>query len=312
MNDKTVILFLVCAVAVLLCMIFWQRFAYSKGIQADLGKISAKLSEILINDSEEKLMVFTDNQALMDVCGQVNCLLLDRQRIKADFKRQEISSGKMLSNISHDIKTPLTVILGYLEMLRLKQENIDALEKVEKKALQLMELVDSFFVLTKLEAGDAPIERSTVNISELCRENILDFYEILTQKGFEVEVSLPEKELFVKGDIKALERILSNLLSNGVRYGSSGKYLGLGLREEEDFIYIDVTDKGRGIPREAAAHIFDRLYTLEDSRSREIQGNGLGLAIARNLARQMGGDIFLESEQDQGATFTVKLCKAGL
>lgn len=104
-------------------------------------------------------------------------------------------------------------------------------------------------------------------------------------------------------------RILFNLISNVIRYGNDGKYLGIFLREDKANIYIDVTDKGKGIKKEFASNVFDRLYTMEDSRNREIQGNGLGLTIAKNLAVQLGGDIFLESIPNIKTTFTVKLKK---
>ena len=141
----------------------------------NLKKISSKLSDIIETDSDEKIFAFTDDETLMDLCGQINRLLLDRQKIKSDFKKQEISSKKMLSNISHDIKTPLTVILGYLEMMRLENPEDETLQKVEAKALQMMELISQFFTLAKLEAGDMDIEISRINVSKLCRENILNF-----------------------------------------------------------------------------------------------------------------------------------------
>ncbi|RKJ52147.1 sensor histidine kinase, partial [bacterium 1XD42-8] len=141
-------------------------------------------------------MVFTDNKILIDLCGQINRLLLERQKIKSAFRKQEISSKKMLSNISHDIKTPLTVILGYLEMIRLSHEGDQALQKVEVKARQVLELINEFFTLAKLEAGDMKIEVRKININELCRESILSFYDILSGKNFMVDIFIPEDNLF--------------------------------------------------------------------------------------------------------------------
>ena len=275
--------------------------------RTQLKEISDKLSDILKKDSSEQVMVFTDDKVLMELCGQINLLLLDRQKMKADFRRQEIASKKMLANISHDIKTPLTVILGYLEIMRLSSYEDEALQKVEAKAKQVMELIDAFFTLAKLEAGDTDIEMVKININELCRENVLGFYELLIQKDFEVEISIPEQTIFVLGDQDAIGRILCNLLSNAIRYGSDGKYIGFFLREENDFVCIDVVDKGKGIDKQFAASVFERLYTMEDSRNRSIQGNGLGLTIARNLANQMGGDVVLESEPGERTMFTVRL-----
>lgn len=309
MSDQTVLFFLLIVIAVLASAVLYQRFAFRRGIQTKLKQISRKLEDISDSGSDEKVMVFTDNPVLMELAGEINHLLLDRQKVKAEFKRGEIASKKMLANISHDIKTPLTVILGYLEIMRLTGADDEMLKKVEVKAKQVVDLINQFFTLAKLEAGDTNITLSRINVSEICRESVLGFYEILLQKDFEVEISIPEREIFVQGDKDALQRILFNLLSNAVRYGSDGKYLGIFLREEKNSVSIDVTDKGKGIQKEFADRIFERLYTMEDSRNREVQGNGLGLTIAQNLALQLGGDLYLDSMPDIKTTFTVRLKK---
>lgn len=282
----------------------------NRGLNAKLKQISEKLSDIMDHDTDEKVMAFTDNKALQELCAQINRLLLDRQRIKADYRKKEISYKKMLSNISHDIKTPLTVILGYLEMMRLADGENEELRKVEAKAGQVMELIDRFFTLAKLEAGDMDLEIGRINVSGLCRESMLGYYDILQGKDFTVELSIPEQDIFAQGEARAVDRILNNLISNAVRYGGDGNYIGLALRENGEFVYIDIMDKGNGIEKAFARNVFDRLYTLEDSRNREIQGNGLGLTIAKSLALRLGGDILLESEPHVKTTFTVKLKKA--
>lgn len=310
MSDATIIFFLSACIVVLICIVLYQRFAFRTGTQIKLKKISQKLEEIQDTDSDENVMVFTDNKVLMDLVAQINRLLENQRKVKVDYRRSEISSKKMLSNISHDIKTPMTVILGYLEIMRLNSsgEN-EMLLKVEQKAQRVMELINQFFTLAKLEAGDTEIEISKIDVCEACRENVLDFYELLTQKEFQVQVDIPEEAVFVRGNKDALQRILFNLISNVVRYGSDGKYIGMFLRSDEKYIYIDVVDKGKGIERGFAQNVFERLFTMEDSRNREIQGNGLGLTIAQNLAHQLGGKITLESEPNVKTTFTVKLRK---
>ena len=307
MSDKAVIIGLTGMVILLLVIIFYQQFLFKRGIHGILKKISEKLADILERDSDEKVMIFTDDPVLMDLLGQINRMLLDRQKVKIDYRKQELSSKKMLANISHDIKTPLTVILGYLEIMRIGREDDESLQKVEEKAKQVLELINAFFTLAKLEAGDMRMERTKINLSELCRENVLGFYELLLQKEFTVDISIPEENLFVWGDRDSIDRILTNLLSNAIRYGSDGKYIGIALRSEGRFVYIDVADKGKGIDKAFAASVFERLYTMEDSRNRQIQGNGLGLTIAKNLAQQMGGDVLLESEPHVRTVFTVKL-----
>ena len=308
MNEGIIILILSIVAAVLAGIICYQQFAFRKGIKAQLLQISQGLARAVDSDSEEKVMVFTDSRAMQELCAQINRLLDRRQRMLADYRRSEISSKKMLSNISHDIKTPLTVILGYLEIIRLNGgEQRGLIDKVEARAKAVSDLVEQFFTLAKLEAGDMEIALSKLELCELCREVVLDFYEILSGKDYEVEVEIPEKTVYVQGNSDAIRRILNNLISNSLRYGSEGRYLGIFLHEDEKQVYIDVTDRGRGIEKDFAEHIFDRLFTMEDSRNRDIQGNGLGLTIARSLARQMGGDVTLLSKPWQKTSFTVAL-----
>ncbi len=309
MNNTTVIVFLICIIILLAGIILYQQFFILKKkykIQAELIEITHKISDILDKDTDEKIMVFTDNKEVMDLSGQINRLVLDRQKVKTNYRKQEISLKKMIANISHDIKTLLTVILGYLEIMRINDAENIPLQKVEAKAKQVMELINQFFTFARIEAGDMPVKMEKVNINELCRENILGFYEILIQKEFTVDISIPESSLSVYGDKEAIERILTNLISNVVRYVSDGKYIGIFLYSENVYILIDVCDKGKGIGKESAGNVFERLYTTSDTVCNGIQGSGLGLAIAKNLAKQMGGDISMESLPGVKTVFTAR------
>ena len=247
MNNEIILFFLCICIAVLICIVVYQQFVFRRGIQKQLKEISQKLEEIQDTDSDENIVMFTDEQALMELLVQINRLLENQRKMKVDYRRSQISAKKMLSNISHDIKTPMTVILGYLEIMRINGDKEDEmLLKVEQKAKRVMELINQFFTLAKLEAGDMELEISRINICEVCRENILDFYELLKQKEFQVEVKIPEEAVFIMGNKEALHRILYNLISNVIRYGLDGRYLGLVLRSVKNDVYIDVIDKGKG------------------------------------------------------------------
>lgn len=310
MTKSAVIFLLSLGIGILICIAVYQQIVFRRGLQGQLREISRKLGEIIEQDTDESIMVFTDNSVLTALAAQINCLLDSSRKTKAEYRRAAISSKKMLSNISHDIKTPMTVILGYLEIMRLDgRNNNEMVEKAEQKGKQVMELINQFFTLAKLESGDMDIEVSKINISEICRENILDFYEILSKQDFQVDIDIPKEEVFALGDTDAVRRILFNLISNSVRYGAEGKYLGIRLGVRDRFVYIDIIDKGRGIEKAFADTVFERLFTMEDSRNRDVQGNGLGLTIARGLARQLGGDIILESEPYVKTLFTLKLKK---
>lgn len=310
MSEPTIIFFLLICIVFLVGIILYQQFVFRTGIQTKLRKISGKLKEITDTNSDERVMVFTENKELMELAAQINRLLENHLKIKADYRRSEIASKKMLSNISHDIKTPMTVILGYLEIMRINGASTnEMLEKIEQKAGNVMELINQFFTLAKLESGDMDIELSRIDICELSRESILDFYEILTNNDFQVDIDVPESPIYVHGNKEAMQRILFNLISNVIHYGADGKYLGIRLRTDKKAAYIDVIDKGKGIDKHFADKVFDRLFTMEDSRNRNIRGNGLGLTIAKNLAFQLGGNITLDSTPYVKTTFTVKFKK---
>lgn len=310
MSEPTIIFFLLICIVILLITVLYQQFAFRTGIQKKIQKISEKLKEITDTNSSERVMVFTENKELMELAAQINRLLENHLKVKADYCRSEIASKKMLSNISHDIKTPMTVILGYLEIMRINGTSTDEmLGKIEQKAENVMELINQFFTLAKLESGDMDIELSRIDVCEVCRESILDFYGILTNKNFQVDIDIPETSVYVHGNKEAIQRILFNLISNVIRYGADGKYLGISLRTDKNAVFIDVIDKGKGIDKNFAASVFDRLFTVEDSRNRNIQGNGLGLTISKNLALQLGGDIILDSTPNIKTVFSVKLKK---
>ncbi len=298
-------------IAILICIILYQYFS-QKARNENLVYIKGKLKQILNDNNEEKVLVVTDDKVLKDLLLEINNLLENNQKILAEYRKKEDSMRKMLSNISHDLKTPLTVVLGYIETINLDKdmhndEKEVLLEKVHDKTIEVIDLINKFFDLAKLESGDKDISLTRININEVCRRNILNFYDILNSKGFEVDINIPEKDLYVFGNEEALDRILNNLLSNAVKYGTDGKFIGLSIEENEKSIYIHVIDKGRGIEEDKVDRVFERMYTLEDSRNRVFQGSGLGLTITKRLVEKMNGEIFLKSIPYKTTTFTVKL-----
>ena len=282
-----------------------------KNRKRQIRTIARDISRIMGCVSSEKVMSFTSEKEMKYLIEQINGLLEHQLKVKADYMETRLEIKRMLSNVSHDIKTPMTVILGYLEIMTAKQPD-ENLFKIQKKANEVMELINKFFTLAKLEAGDIDFVMETININELCREIILDYYDILTEQDFDVDVRIPEEPFYLYSSKEGLERILNNLISNALRYGAGGKYLGLEVRWDETILYIRVTDKGKGIEASELSHIFDRTYTLEDSRNKNIQGNGLGLTIAKGIAERLDGDITVTSSPHKKTTFTLQIKRRDL
>lgn len=298
-------------IAILICIILYQYLS-QKARSENLVYIKGKLKQILNENNEEKVLVVTDDNVLKELLSEINKLLENNQKILAEYRKKEDSMRKMLSNISHDLKTPLTVVLGYIETINLDKdmhndEKEVLLEKVQDKTIEVIDLINKFFDLAKLESGDKDISMTRININEVCRKNILNFYDILNSKGFEVDINIPKKDLYVFGNEEALDRILNNLISNAVKYGNDGNFIGLSIKENEKFIYIHVIDKGKGIEEDKIDKVFERMYTLEDSRNRFFQGSGLGLTITKRLVEKMNGEILLKSSPNKKTMFTVKL-----
>lgn len=305
------IIFLIIIIIILTAIIFVQ-YKSQKDRSTNLKYMHEKLNSIIKNATGEKLLVFTDDKELIPILISINNLLEYNQKIIADHAKTEISMRKMLSNISHDLKTPLTVVLGYLETIKLEsnmssEEREILLSKIQNKTMEVLELINKFFDLAKLESGDKDIKLTRVNMNEVCRKNILDFYDALTNKGFEVIINIPENNIYALGNEDALYRIMSNLISNAIRYGSDGKVMGLALRNDDEFVYVDVWDKGKGINEIHQDRVFERMYTLEDSRNKTYEGSGLGLTITKRLVEKLGGEIQLYSKPYEKTIFTFKL-----
>ncbi|MGV8981760.1 sensor histidine kinase [Clostridium sp.] len=305
------IILLLIIIFILLCIILFQ-YKIAKERTVGLKYIGNKLNKIEKETTNEKILVVTEDKAIRQLLVEINGLLDFSQKVFADYTKKEISMVKMLSNISHDLKTPLTVVLGYIETIKLdkditREERELLLSKVHNKTLEVIELINKFFDLAKLESGDKEISISRININEVCRKNILDFYENLTGKGYEVDINIPETNIYVLGNIEALERIMNNLISNAIKYGSLGKYIGLNLSYDDNFSYVEIWDKGKGIDEINVEKVFERMYTLEDSRNKLYQGSGLGLTITKRLVEKLGGEIYLSSKPYARTSFTFKL-----
>lgn len=304
----------VVVIVLLVVSIFLNIYLIRKRVveNREIDYIEKKLHKRLDNKTNEQVLLNTSNRQLQLLLIQINRLLEHNQKTVANFHQIERSMRKMLSNISHDLKTPLTVILGYTEILlndkNIKQEKREALlQTVNLKTFEVLDLIHRFFELVKLESDDHNLEMSKIEIGEICRKKILEYYEILIVKKFDVTIDIPEDQIFVWGNTEALERILNNLISNAIKYGFDGKMLGMKVRATDDHVYIEVIDQGQGIHEVDKDRVFERLYTMEDSRNRQNQGSGLGLTITKRLVEQLGGGIYVDSKPFEKTTFRVEL-----
>ncbi|WP_051250814.1 sensor histidine kinase [Paenibacillus harenae] len=301
---------LAAAAAMLVIMIILIRLRIARTKQ--LSYIRAKLQEANEGGSPEQLLLFTSDRELQNLLIQINRLIESNRKATAAYAGTERSMRKMLTNMSHDLKTPLTVVLGLTETIAKDQtigdrERDRLLSRIHAKALEMAASMNKFFDLARLESEDKPIPLSKVHMNVFCQNMMLFFYDSITAKGLDVAIEIPETPLYALGNEEALERIFGNLIGNAIRYGSEGGIVGLALRGGESAVIVEIWDRGQGIAETDQQRVFERLYTLEDSRNPLYQGSGLGLTISKRLAQNVGGELSVRSIPYEKTVFTLNL-----
>ncbi len=286
----------------------YKTFINRKGIRY----ITAVLTEIHKYGFGRRVHIGMQYKNLGEISAEIN-MLLDRFQAAMEEKQTlELSHRQLISNISHDIRTPLTSLLGFVEVLQGNQdislqEQKEYLDIIHSKGQSLYKLIQEFFELSKLESEDAEIKLEKLDLIDIVKEVIASFYQDFVINGVTPEIQLPEDKIYVRGNRAGIERILQNLLSNALKYGSSGGVIGILIREDADRKWVDIWDNGQGIPEKDIPFIFNRLYTAEPSRNEKMRGSGLGLAISKQLAEKQSGGITISSTPGERTTFSFYL-----
>jgi signal transduction histidine kinase len=279
--------------------------------------ISKVLDSVLQGNANSRIRLQSHIKPINALAIKINNLCKRLQETVEQNKRTEESRKKMISNISHDLRTPLTSMLGYMEIIVHDTALIDS-EKEEytkivyNKGMNLLSLMEEFFQVSKLDSKDIKLEITKVNVSELIRENIASFFSEFKKYNIEPEIILQNVDIYAFGDEKAINRILSNLINNAFKYGKEASVIGIGVWEGADNISVKVWDNGEGIPEEDICYIFDRLYTVDKSRRSNSKSSGLGLTIVKKLVANLGGTITVASIPFEKTTFTFTLPKHSL
>jgi two-component system sensor histidine kinase ResE len=215
-----------------------------------------------------------------------------------------------ISNVSHELKTPLTVIQGHVaavgEGLAADDPRQTSLRIVSKEATRLTQLVDNMLLLSRLEMPDFALDRRMVNLEAMAEDAILQLSDLAEEKGVSLNLERAGKLPRIPADQARLKQVLINLLDNGIKYNRHGGSVTVRLSADEKRVMAHVIDTGEGIPAQDLPFIFDKMYRVE-RRDRYIEGSGLGLSIAQRIVEQHGGTIAVESQLGQGTIFTVTL-----
>ena len=234
-----------------------------------------------------------------------------------ELQRQETVRRDLVANVSHDLRTPLASLRGYLETLIIKGDSLSAEEQrtylsiAAQQTERLARLVAELFELAKLEAKDVTVEAEPFQVAELIQDVVQKFELDAERRRLGIRAEGSAELPFVTADIALVERVLQNLIDNALRHTPAGGSVTVITRARERDVLITVADTGSGIPKDHLPHIFDRLYRVDKSRDSRSGGAGLGLAIARQVVELHGGRITVESEPGRGTAFSFSLPLAG-
>jgi len=238
----------------------------------------------------------------------------DRRNELEDMKKLEEYRKNYLGNVSHELKTPLFSVIGYLHTLLdggLEDESINKryIQKAADNAERLQFIVNDLDKISQLEDG-APIEKNEFNLRRLI-EGVIGDLELLSKER-DVKLSIgkaPNTGLWVEAEESSIRQVIENLLTNSIRYGKEGGKTKIHLKENGDDLTIQISDNGVGIEQKHLKHLFDRFYRVDDSRSRHLGGSGLGLAIVKHILEAHDQTISVKSEPGKGSTFSFSLPK---
>ncbi len=223
------------------------------------------------------------------------------------IRKLENARKDFVANVSHELKTPLTSIRGFTEtLLRDSPENPETtrrfLEKIEKNASQLQNLVEDLLRLSEIESGRIEFHPVKLSLQDIFQEIQREFSEPVEKKNLKLEIKLPQ-DLSVSAEPAAVKQIMINLIDNAIKYTPPGGQLILSASPQEEFAKITVSDTGMGIPKQDLPHIFERFYRVDKARSRDMGGTGLGLSIVKHLVQTHGGDVGVQSTEGKGSQF---------
>jgi two-component system phosphate regulon sensor histidine kinase PhoR len=234
-------------------------------------------------------------------------LVLDdvTERRKLDKMR-----GDFITNVSHELKTPIASIQGLVETILDDDEmgagqRAEFLQRVMRQMRRLGDMVGEMLALSRLESREAPVATQALDLGDSLREVLGDASPSAAERDVTVDLDLGEEPLSIDGEPEAVRRIAANLLDNAINYSDEGGRVLVRARRTGDDVVLEVHDDGPGIPPDKQQRIFERFYRVEEGRARGRGGTGLGLAIVKHLVQALGGRIDLESHEGAGSVFRV-------
>lgn len=290
------VILLIILSALVLVLLFRLLF-----IKKELNSITTNLNRIRLTETKEKVTITLGDQTVEQLAKQINYLIEDKHKSQKDAIRTERQLTEMIASMSHDLRTPLTAIIGYLQLLAKEEispeDHTRYITITQARANQLHALIQSFFALSTIQEGKESLHLEPVQIDQLIKKRALTYYDAFEQDKKHVDIHIPEKVSTVIGDVVACNRIIENILLNAMQHAE--KEITIRLLENKDTVLFTVENTIQSIKKPDPDRLFERLYTQDSSRQTH---RGLGLPIVERLMEQMDGRVFVVIEK---GTFSI-------
>jgi len=300
-------LFLMLVIALLVIAFLISKLQH---VREQLALIKDALEDIRSGNLNRRILA-KESDMTKQICYDINEIAISNQARLIQQRQAEQAYKRLMTSLSHDVKTPLASLVGYLEAIENKivagEEKEEYIRVASEKAHHLKGFVENLFEWVKLNAGEQIFRFEYLDLNELSRNIVADWIPILENSHFDYEIDIPETEYSIRIDQNAYTRILNNLLQNVINH-SNGNKVTISIWGNEEQAKIIVADNGKGISPDDLPHIFDRMFQCDHSRSEK--GNGLGLSIVKELVNAHKGKITAASTPGSGTAFTILLPKA--
>lgn len=275
-----------------------------------IEEISTTLQKAAHENFDIKIPVRSADE-LGDLAENINQMTLRLKDLIEIERNSEKLRTELVTSMSHDLRTPLTSVLGYLGLIvncQYKDEKglKHCAEIAFNKAQKLQKLIDELFEFTLLSYGSIKINSTAINLNELLEQLVEEFFPVFQYSNIECRLSLCKSRIIVAADGDMLARVFDNLIANAIRYSHDSKYMDVELTKDNFTAVAAITNYGAPIPPDSLPHVFEKFYRVEQSRSEATGGAGLGLAIAKNIIDLHNGSISVSSDKNK-TTFEVTL-----
>ncbi len=298
--------YLIIAIIIFVIIIAW--FVLKSWLTDPISELTKAASDISQGDLKRRVAIRTGVIEIDELADNMNKMTIALERGYTGIKRMEKVRSEFLGNVTHELKTPISSISGYIETLlegaiNDKTVNIGFLERALENAHRLEELVTDLVEISRIETGELKMNFEYFNIFDILKNLIKDAKQRNTNKKIKIDLDLPDKKLFVYGDKSRLDQVISNLLSNSLRYTDEG-YIKVKANRRDDEIVFSIIDTGIGITQKAIKRIFERFYRTDKARDRQKGGTGLGLSIAKHIIEAHGSKVYVDTVEGKGSTFS--------